>query len=169
MRCRDCPYGIADFTSRTEMYKSAYGEYPDEDRFNELEEFVWCDKVGGKVYSFGHCSDWYEWDEEKDENCSKKKRMNKRERYLKHQNHLKYLERVSCGYPQAVTYKDKIWIIEGLGYVENPKPYYKRWYRGKRSSYFKRQSNKAIRRYKGELHKGYQYIHKIYDFWWKYS
>lgn len=125
MRCRDCPYGIADFTSRIEMYKSAYGEYPDEDRVNELEEFVWCDKVGGKVYSFGHCSDWYEWDEEKDENYSKKKRMNKRERYLKHKNHLKYLERVSCGYPQAVTYEDKIWI-KGLGYAENPKPYYKR-------------------------------------------
>lgn len=168
MRCRDCPYGIEDFTLRTEMYKSVYGEYPDEDRANQSEQFVWCDKVGGKVYSFGHCSDWYEHDEEKHKNHSKKKRMNKRERYLRHQNHLKYLERVSCRYPYAVTYKDKI-LIKGLGYVENPKPYYKRWYRGKRSSYLKRQSNKAIRRYKGELHKGYQHIHKIYDFWWKFS
>ena len=91
MRCRDCPYGIEDFTLRTEMYKSVYGEYPDEDRTNESEQFVWCDKVGGKVYSFGHCSDWYEHDEEKHKNHSKKKRINKRERYLKHQNHLKYL------------------------------------------------------------------------------
>jgi hypothetical protein len=63
MRCRDCPYGIEDFTLRTEMYKSVYGEYPDEDRTNESEQFVWCDKVGGKVYSFGHCSDWYEQDD----------------------------------------------------------------------------------------------------------
>ena len=97
MRCRDCPYGIEDFTLRTEMYKSVYGEYPDEDRTNESEQFVWCDKVGGKVYSFGHCSDWYEQDEEHHKNYSNKKRMNKRERYLKHQNHLKYLARVSCG------------------------------------------------------------------------
>lgn len=91
MRCRDCPYGIEDFTLRTEMYKSVYGEYPDEDRANQSEQFVWCDKVGGKVYSFGHCSDWYEQDEENYKNYSKKKRINKRERYLKHQNHLRYL------------------------------------------------------------------------------
>lgn len=157
MKCKDCLYGYEDF----EKYKS----YIDEE---DIENCVWCDKVGGKVYSFGHCSDWYEHDDQKHKNHSKKKRMNKRERYLRHQNHLKYLERVSCRYPYAVTYKDKI-LIKGLGYVENPKPYYKRWYRGKRSSYLKRQSNKAIRRYKGELHKGYQHIHKIYDFWWEYS
>ena len=76
MRCRDCPYGIEDFTLRTEMYKSVYGEYPDEDRANQSEQFVWCDKVGGKVYSFGHCSDWYAHDEEKYKNHSKKKRIN---------------------------------------------------------------------------------------------
>lgn len=78
MRCRDCPYGIEDFTLRTEMYKSVYGEYPDEDRANQSEQFVWCDKVGGKVYSFGHCSDWYEQDEENYKNHSKKKRINKK-------------------------------------------------------------------------------------------
>ena len=83
---------------------------------------------------------------------------------MKHQNHLKYLERVSCGYPQAVTYEDEVWI-KGVGYIKNSKPYYKRWYKGKRSSYLKRQSNKAIRRYKGELHNGYQHIHKI--FWYE--
>lgn len=105
MKCKDCLYGYEDF----EKYKS----YIDEE---DIENCVWCDKVGGKVYSFGHCSDWYEHDEEKHKNHSKKKRMNKRERYLRHQNHLKYLERVSCRYPYAVTYKDKI-LIKGLGYV----------------------------------------------------
>lgn len=30
MRCRNCPYGIEDFTLRTEMYKSVYGEYHDD-------------------------------------------------------------------------------------------------------------------------------------------
>lgn len=77
MRCRDCPYGIENFTLRIEMYKSVYGEYPSEDRANESEQFIWCDKVGGKVYSFGHCGDWYEHDEEKHKNHSKKKRINK--------------------------------------------------------------------------------------------
>lgn len=156
MRCRDCPYGIESF----EKHES----YIDEE---DIENCVWCEKVGGKVYSFGHCSDWYEQDEE-NKNYSKKKRINKRDRYLKHLDHLKYLEKVSCGYPKPVTYENEVWI-KGVGYIKNPKTYYKRWYRGKRSGYLKRQSNKAIRRYKGELHKGYQHIHKIYDFWWEYS
>ena len=145
MKCKDCPYGHED----CEKYKT----YIDEE---DIESCIWCDKVGGKVYSFGYCSDWYEYDEENHKNHSKRKRMNKRERYVKHKNHLKYLERVACKYPPAV------------GYIENPKPYYKRWYRGKSSSYLKRQSNKAIRRYKGELHNGYQHIHKVFDFWWGY-
>ena len=62
---------------------------------------------------------------------------------------------------------NEIWV-KGVGYVENSKPYYQRLYRGKRSGYLKRQSNRVIRRYKGELHKGYQHIHKIFDFLWDY-
>ena len=69
--------------------------------------------------------------------------------------------------PSPVRYTDEIWI-KSVGYVENPKPYYQRLYRGKRSWYLKRQSNKVIRRYEGELHKGYQHIHKIFNFWWDY-
>ena len=61
---------------------------------------------------------------------------------------------------------DEVWV-KGIGYVENPKPYYQRIYRGKRSKYLKRQSNKAIRKYKGGLHRGYQNIHKIYDYWYE--
>ena len=155
MRCRDCPYGTESF----EKYES----YIDKE---DIESCVWCDKVGGKVYSHGHCSDWYEHhDEENHKNCSKKKRMNKRERYLKHQNHLKHLEKVSGGYPKAVIYEDEIWDKK-LGYIKNPKPYYKRQYRYKISKYLKRQSNQKIRRYKGDLHNGNQ-CHKLYDFWWR--
>lgn len=165
MKCRNCPYGIDDYTSRIEMYKTVYGEYPGEERANESEQFVWCDKVGGKVYTYGHCSDWYEQDEENYKNHSKKKRINKRERYLKHQNHLKYLyETVGGCYPAPVRYVDEIWI-KGIGYVKNPKPYYKRVYRGKKSKYLKQLSNRKIRKYKGELHNGYQHIHKIFDWW----
>ena len=58
MKCRNCPYGIDDYTSRIEMYKTVYGEYSGEERANESEQFVWCDKVGDKVYTYGHCSDW---------------------------------------------------------------------------------------------------------------
>ena len=155
MRCRNCPYGIESFKK--------YESYIDEE---DIESCVWCDKVGGKVQSFGHCCNWYEQDEENHKNYSKKKRTNKRERYLKYQNHLKYLYNIGGYYPSPVRYVDEIWV-KGVGYIQNSKPYYQRLYRGKRSKYLKRQSNKAIRRYKGELHKGYQHIHKVYDFWYE--
>ena len=81
------------------------------------------------------------------------KRRNKRERDLKHKEYLKRLEKISRGYPSPVYYTDEIYVM-GCGYVENPKPYYKRLYRGKRSKYLKKQSHKKIRRYKGGLHNG---------------
>lgn len=157
MKCIDCPYGYESY----EKYKL----YTDEE---DIENYIWCDKVGGKTHSLGYCSDRYEHNKEKRKSKTKKKRMNKRERYLKHQEHLRYLHRVSGQYyPSPIRYVDEIWI-KGVGYVDNPKPYYRRLYRGERSKYLKQQSNKKIRRYKGELHKGYQHIHKLYDFWWKY-
>lgn len=157
MKCRDCPYGCESF----EKYKL----YIDEE---DIDDYVWCDKVGGKVYSFGHCSDWYEQDEEKHNNHSRRKKKTKYERNLKHKNHLKHLYETVGGYHSSpVRYTDEVWI-KGVGYVKNSKPYYQKLYRGKRSGYLKRQSNKVIRRYKGELHKGYQHIHKIFDFLWDY-
>ena len=88
----------------------------------------------------------------------------KRRRYLKHQNKLKHLHEATCNsYPSPVMYTEEKWI-RSAGYVKNPKPYYKRLYRGKRSKYLKQQSNKKIRRYKGDLHRG-NMAHKLFDFW----
>ena len=175
MECRNCPYGKEDFDRRMAWYNKIveergipndiYGYETYEDAVKDTEQFLWCDKVGGKVYCFGHCIDAYS-DIPKHENHSKKNRRNKRERDLKYKNHLKYLAENTFGYPSPAMYIDEIWI-KGYGYVKNPKPYYKRLYRGKRSKYLKRQSNKKIRRYKGELHNGYM-CHRLYDFWWEY-
>lgn len=44
-------------TTTTTSLKLNY-KYPDEDRANKSEEFVWCDKVGGKVKWFGRCSEY---------------------------------------------------------------------------------------------------------------
>ena len=177
MNCRDCPYGKEDFERRMYWYNKIveergipndiYHDLQPEDVTDEFERFLWCDKVGGKVYCFGHCTDFYEdSDVVKQKNSSKKKRRNKRERDLKHKEHLKRLDKISRGYPSPVYYTDEIYV-RGYGYVKNPKPYYKRLYRGKRSKYLKKQSHKKIRRYKGELHNGGQ-CHKLYDFWWEY-
>ena len=158
MKCRDCPYGQEDFNK--------YSSYVNEE---DIENCIWCDKVGGKVYCFGHCSDWYEKNIKSSKKHSNKNRRNKYERNLKYQNHLKYLYEIAGGYyPTPVRYTDEVWI-KGVGYIENTKPYYQRLYRSKRSKYLKKQSNRKIRRYKYDLHNGYQHIHKLYDFWWQYS
>lgn len=178
MECRNCPYGNEDFERRMSWYNEIisekgipndiYGYLQPQDAPDDFEQFLWCDKVGGKVYCFGHCEDAYS-DIPKHVNRTKikRKRRNKIERDLKHKNHLKYIAENTSGYPSGAYYVDEIWI-KGYGYVKNQKPYYKRLYRGRRSKYLKRLSNKKIRRYNGELHKGY-HCHKLFDFWWEYS
>lgn len=129
----------------------------------------YCDKVGGKILLYGYCADVYEKNVTH-KNHSKQKRRNKRERDQKHKNHLKFLTENILGYPSQVIYTDEIWI-KGQSYVENPKPYYKRLYRGRgrhsNSNYHKKMSNRKIRRYTGELSKKGNLSHKLYDFWWE--
>lgn len=175
MQCRDCPYGKEDFERRMYWYNKIiqergipndiYHYLQPEDAADEFEQFLWCDKVGGKVYSFGYCEDAYS-NIIKHKKRSKSKKRNKRERDLKYKEHLKRLAKTSKGYPSSVYYTDKIYI-RGDGHIKNPKPYYKRLYRSKRSKYLKKQSHRKIRRYNGELHNGWQ-CHRIYDFWWEY-
>lgn len=127
---------------------------------------IYCNKVGGRISLYGTCSECEDDSRINFKKCDNKRKRNKRERYLKHQNHLKHLyETVGGYYPTPVMYTDEIWR-KGY-YVQNPKPYYKRLYRPQYSGFAKQQSNKMIRRYKGELHNGYHHIHKIYDYWWR--
>ena len=111
----------------------------------------YCDKVGGKTLLYGYCTDTYSNTQIKEKH-SKQKRRNKRERDQKYINHLKFLAEHCEWYPSPAVYMDKIYV-KGQGYVENSKPYYKRYYRGQCSKYLKRMSNKAIRRYRGEIPK----------------
>ena len=95
-------------------------------------------------------------------------KRNKHERHQKYKNKIKHLYEVSeWHYPPAVLYIDKR-CVKKFHWVKRKKPYYKRWYRGKRSTYLKQQSNKKIRRYKGELHNG-NMAHKLFDFWWEFD
>lgn len=132
---------------------------------DEFEQFLWCDKVGGKVYWAGRCNDAHS-DIPKQINRSKQKRKSKRERDQKYKNHLKFLTEYPSGYPSPAVCMDEI-FIRGRGYVKNLKPYYKRYYRGQRSKYLKRVSNKTVRRYKGDIPKKGNWCHKLYDFWWE--
>jgi hypothetical protein len=98
----------------------------------------------------------------------RKRKLNKRERLEKERKHLKELESTNVRYPHPVKYVDEK-FVRNVGYCQIPKPYYKRQYREKISSYIKRLANRKVRHYKGELHNGYQHIHKVYDFWWQIS
>lgn len=127
-----------------------------------------CEKVGGKTLLFAYCEDACS-EVKKQINHSKQKRKNKRERDQKHKNHLKFLAENISRYPYPVIYTDEI-FIRGYGYAENPKPYYKRLYRGRgrrsNSNYHKKMSNRKIRRYRRELPKKGNLSHRLYDFWW---
>ena len=67
MHCRCCPYGKEDFERRMRNYQriiqergipnDIYHYLKPEDAAAEFEQFVWCDKVGGKVYWAGYCED----------------------------------------------------------------------------------------------------------------
>lgn len=159
MRCRDCPYG-AEYLQKMMEHQSGKD-------VDDIERFIWCDKVGGKIYQFGYCGEHNDMIlEDVKRNRSNKAKSNKHSRDIKYKNKLKRLYKDIDRYPPPVVYMDKV-CIKKHKYIKNPKPYYKRVYRSKRSKYAKRQSNKKIRKYNGELHNGYQYIHKLYDFWWE--
>lgn len=144
LECRNCPY--YDYVLG--------GQY--------------CEKVGGKTLLYGYCTYVYK-KPIKQINHQKQKRRDKKECDQKYKSHLKFLSENVQYYPSPVIYIDEIYV-KGEGWVDNPKPYYKRCYRdnhkGGRYKYYKKYSNRCVRRYKGEIHnKGNQY-RKIFDYWY---
>lgn len=177
MECRNCPYGRDDFERRvfgySEMVEESditddiHEDLMPEDVADELDLFVWCEKVGGKVCQSGACSD-AESEVEEPVRRSNHRKRNKWERNQKYKRHLKRLAEIAVYYPVPVRYMDQI-CIRGHGYIDNPKPYYKRLYRGRGRGmryYHKKMSKRKIRRYKGDLPRRGNLSHKLYDFWW---
>lgn len=167
--CRDCPYGKEDFERRMAWYNQTiekhgvpndiYHNLEPEDAPDEFEQFVWCDKVGGKVCCFGYCTDIFpltrpDKNEPKEEFPCKNKQKSRQRRKAEqiHKRHLKYLAEALSGYPAPAYCVDE--------------RYYKRLYRSQSSKYIKRRSNKKVRRYKGDLSSG-RMFHKVFDFWWE--
>lgn len=143
-----------------------YGYLKPEDAADEFEQFLWCDKVGGKVYCFGHCTDFYEGiDFVSGEISSKQKRRHKRERDLIHKEHVKFLAKTYPCYPPPAMPVDR----DGHWNFDEPIKtiYYKRIYRGNHKTngykYYKKCANRAVRNYKGIIHKGGSYK-KVFDY-----
>ena len=162
MTCRDCPYIKDEFIKRLDP------KWDIIESINEAELNSWCNKTGGLIEWYGQCEDAVN-DIPSQISRSKQKKRNKRERDLKHKQRLKFLTENIQYYPVLAVYIDEI-RIRGYGYVDNPKPYYKRYYRGNhgrnRYKLYKNVANKKVSRYRGELHyKGNQY-RKVFDYWW---
>lgn len=88
-------------------------------------------------------------------------------RSYEHKKRMKELSKVSS-YPSGAYYVDEIWV-KGVGRIENPKPYYKRYYRanhrGSRYSFYKNYANRQVRRYKDNISRGSSYK-KCFDYWY---
>ena len=179
MNCRDCPYGEEDFNRRMYWYLKTISErgIPNdiyhylipEDAPDEFEQFLWCDKVGGKVFWAGRCSDVYSEQLVQTKHISsKKKRRDKRERDLKHKRHLKRLwDAKKKIWSPPVLYVDYVWEKHEM--LSRDKPYYKRLtplHGGKYRRDLKRQSRKQVRHYKGTIPNGGGYK-KIFDYQWE--
>lgn len=166
LQCRDCPYGKSDFDIAMNYYNKTvekhgipnniYGYQTYEDAGAEAEEYVYCDKVGGKIIYYGHCSD-FDSRAPQLKNTSRKKKKNKRERDQKYKQHLKLLYQIN-----------EYWWPRPVSHVAGDKDYYKRKcpnHGGKYRRFNKKESNKRVRRYCEEIPNGasYKRIFNYYD------
>lgn len=195
MRCRDCPYGREDFERRMYSYEKTvqekgipndiYKNLNPEDAADEFEQFVWCDKVGGKTCCFGKCGDYSLIDNTSNftkytymtETDYKKRKRRKRFQYNKrYESHLKFRVDHCNYYPSMVIPRNRdgnnLWLSKTFpewSDDEKDIAYYKKCYRGNhngnRYQFYKKYANKVVRRYKGEIHKGNGYK-KCFDYWW---
>ena len=153
LNCKDCPYLKTEYDNRNEWY--------DENEANANISDYYCNKIGQEINLYDVCS---EADDDTIDSPVFKgvRKLNKRERYKKHQNKLKRLAK-NCH--NVVDVKNKRYI-RGYGYKPIDNPYYERIYYGKRSKkYYKKLSNKLVRRYKDGISNGNNY-RKIFDYAW---
>jgi len=157
MSCVDCPY-IKDEYKNDKI--NGYLGMIDED----IIKSCYCEKIDDVIVS--SCEeDAIDNCDIKNKNITNKKGIGKkRERDKKYKEHLKRINEINDGFIPPVIKKDYIYNRQTGQYMEVNKPYYKRIYRKKTSSYYKKQSNKAIRKYRGMISKNGGYK-RIYDFW----
>lgn len=150
LECEECPYAIEDIERRKRILGNDY-----------QPEYVWCEKVGGKHYAFGWCSDCGEIDYTNQLKILRNK-STKRSRKEKYNNKLKRLYDSCRGYPSPVIKYD--WI----NFEDVELPYYKRSYKGNhkgsRYKFYKKHSNKLVRR--SNYISNYGGYKKIFDYWW---
>jgi len=162
----------------------SYSELPKRHQLgNYQDDFAWCEKVGGKHYAYGWCVEDYEYFDKQSNYTKKKNIKNKNKvRLDKYSNKKKYRDKLwklcseysydgmraySNYYPVYVNFDT--YDTDIRDYIVIDKPHPKRHWRGSHGSntsrFYKKYSNKIIRRYKGKIPNG-NWCHKMFDFWW---
>ena len=157
--CFTCPLGKHSYEQSLKIYDKLNIPYD----YNEITYNIWCDKIGSKCGWFGYCDDAFSDTIKQLKKCNNIKQSTKRTTREKHIKHLKKLSGISR-YPTPSMLITEKWDRELKKYVPIDKPYYTRCYIGSRTKYFKRYSNKKVRKYKGKIKNG-NYYRRIYDYW----
>ena len=163
MSCKDCPYIKDEFDIKASYEDGICEEY--------IEQYCWCDKTGGKIWWYGTCGEASDNHFPKRLTRQNKNRRTKRERDQKYKQHLRFLAENCSGYPSpAFPAGEDGQCVDSEDWFDRDKVvFYKRQYRAKRKRnryvYYKKYSNKCVRRYKGEIHRGNMY-RRIFDYWY---
>ena len=166
--CIDCPLIQNEINIRLKAYgENLIAEHPlEKESIIEMDiiDNCWCEKTGGKLWITGRCSDYTNGllDSGDNHTHSRNRKKNKRERNSSYKRKLEKLVRVGAAY-----YVDK----QGrFCETEEKITYVKRIYQGNGKysycKYWKKISNRKIRRYKGDISKGFS-CHKIFDYKWQ--
>lgn len=150
MECINCPYAEDDIEKLSIIY--------DEDDIEYLYNYIFCNKVGGKILRYGTCS--IVLNNVNDTQYIKRKRNIKEKRIKRLNNTKKHKNRV---YNLYNIYKESYTPV-AIKVDDGNNTYYKRIYRGKNSKRIKRMSHKAVRRYRKGLSKGNN-SNKVFSYW----
>lgn len=144
--CFDCPLYKKGFERKIENLEKCEADLDEYDFVYD----VWCDKLGGKGGWYGYCEDAFEEDITQTTEANKK-RSSKRTR---RDNHIR---RVNNIYNE-----NKRWMSP---YYEHNGRLIQSNFAWRSKRYYKKYSNKQVRKYNKEIKSGNSY-RKIFDYWW---
>lgn len=148
--CDECPIGKDGVLSRYERLKK-YGDWQ--------PEYCACDKVDGAHWAYGYCGDAFDHPEPIKRTGKRKTGRAYRRTMNRHKKN-RLLKILTYGYHPEAGYTDWDWVDGAFQQVGNHIKYPKN---SNRQVYWKRHSNRVIRRYKGCLPKGNAH-HKLFDY-----
>lgn len=127
-------------------------------------EYCWCDKTGdGKFYCYGLCEDAFDDYTTKKTFGKRKTGMAYRRNRTKYKDERKRNIIATGGYNPAIGYIDYDFVdgkrVEVGNHIKYPK-------NSNAQRFLKKQSNRKVRRFRGEISSGNSY-RKLFDYWWE--